>query len=81
MLATLLAVAVKLPLVAAAGTLRLAGTVTAALLLFKATLRPPLGAAALKLTLQLLVPRPVNDVGLQLSAVTVTGGARLSEAV
>ncbi len=75
MLATVPAVAVKLPLVAAAGTLRLAGTVTAVLLLLKATLRPPLGAAALKLTLQLLVPGPVNNVGVHVRLLTVTGTA------
>ena len=47
------------------------------------TAEPPVGAGALKVTVQALVPGPVNDVGLQarLLTVTVASGARLMEAV
>jgi len=54
-------VAVKAALVAFAGTVTVAGTVTAALLLDRLILRPPLGAAALSVTVQASVPDPVMD--------------------
>lgn len=52
-------VAVKLPVVAPAATVMLAGTVTAELLLTRPTTNPPLAAAALSVTVQLSVPAPV----------------------
>ena len=57
----------KLPVVAPAATVTLAGTVTAELLLARPTANPPLAAAAFKVTVQLSVPAPVNDPLLQLS--------------
>src|SRR5665213_246232 len=53
--------AVKPALVAFGGTITVAGTVTAALLLDRLTIRPPLGAAALSVTVQASVPAPVSD--------------------
>jgi hypothetical protein len=53
--------AVKVPLVAA--TVTDTGTVALALLLDRATVAPPAGAAALRVTVQLDVPAPVKDVG------------------
>jgi hypothetical protein len=54
-------VAEKLALVAPAATVTVAGTVTAALLLARFTAKPPLAAAALRLTVQTSVPAPVID--------------------
>ena len=69
------AVAVKEAVVAAAATVTLVGTVRLALLLVKLTAEPPVGAAPLKVTVQVLVPGPVNEAGLQARALTlkVTG--------
>jgi hypothetical protein len=64
-------VAVKAALVALAGTVTVAGTVTAVLLLERLTLRPPVGAAALRVTVQASVPAPVMDALLQESAASV----------
>ena len=58
-------VAVNPALVALAGTTTVAGTVTAALLLVKPTLKPPLPAAALSVTVQVSLPEPVIDALLQ----------------
>jgi hypothetical protein len=55
-------VVVNPALVAFAGTVTLAGTVTAALPLVKPTLKPPLPAAELSVTVQASVPAPVKDV-------------------
>ncbi len=63
-------VAVNAALVAFAGTVTVAGTDTAALLLDKFTVRPPLGAAALSVTVQASVPDPVMDVLPQESALS-----------
>jgi hypothetical protein len=57
-------------LVALAGTVTVAGNVTAALLLARLTLNPPLAAAAFSVTVQASVPDPVMDVLLQESAVS-----------
>jgi hypothetical protein len=57
--------------VALAGTVTVAGSVTAALLLDKLTLIPPLGAVALSVTVQASVPIPVMDALLQESALSV----------
>jgi hypothetical protein len=64
-------VAVKAALVAFAGTVTVAGSVTAALLLARPTLSPPLGAAPFKVTVQASVPVAVMVELLQASAVGV----------
>jgi len=60
-------VAVKLAVVAPAGTITEAGTVTADLLLATLTAKPPVSAAAFSVTVQLSVPAPVIDPLVQLS--------------
>jgi len=67
-------VAVKVPVVAPAATVTLPGTVTLELLLDKPTLAPPVGAAALSVTVQLEAPGETTLAGLQLTLLTVTGG-------
>jgi len=62
-------VAVKPALVSPAGTLTEAGTVTAALLLDRLTVSPPLAAAAFNVTVQLSVPAPVMALVAQLTPV------------
>jgi hypothetical protein len=52
-------------LVALAGTVKVGGTVTTALLLDRFTLSPPLGAAEFSVTVQESVPDPVIDALLQ----------------
>ena len=69
-------VAVNPALVAFAGTTSVAGTVTAALLLARLTLKPPLPAAAVSVTVQLSLPDPVIDALLQESALNAAGTAR-----
>ena len=71
--------AVKAAVVAAAATVTLEGTVKLALLLVKATAEPPVGAAPLNVTVQVLVPGPVNEAGLQARALTLTVTAATSE--
>jgi hypothetical protein len=68
-------VAVNPALVALAGTTTVAGTVTAALLLVKDTLKPPLPAAPLSVTVQVSLPAPVIDALLQDSALKVAATA------
>src|SRR5580692_9079390 len=63
-------VAENMTLVAVAGTVTEGGTVTAVLLLDRATLTPPLPAAALSVTVQESVPAPVIDEFTQDSALT-----------
>jgi hypothetical protein len=60
--------AVNPALLALAGIVTVAGTVTAALLLARLTLKPPLPAAAVSVTVQLSLPDPVMDALLQESA-------------
>jgi glycine cleavage system regulatory protein len=74
---------VKVAVVAEAATVTLAGTVTLLLLLARATVAPPEDAALLNVTVQVLVPAPVNDAGLQerLLTVAVATGAKLRLAV
>jgi hypothetical protein len=60
-------VAVNPALVAPAGTVTEAGTVTAGLLLARFTVCPPAVAAAFKVTVQLSTPAPVHDVLPQIS--------------
>jgi hypothetical protein len=62
-------------LVAPAGTVTVLGTVTAELLLDRFTLRPPLGAEALSVTVQASVPNPVIAPLLQDSALNAAGTA------
>jgi hypothetical protein len=68
-------VAVNAALVAPAGTVTDAGTVTAELLLAKATVNPPLGAAAVRPTVQASVPAPVTEPLLQETALSAAVGA------
>ena len=75
-------VAVNPALVAFAGTVKVAGTVTAVLMLDRLTLSPPLGAAAVSVTVQPSVPAPVMDPLLHDSALkTGTGTAMVSVSV
>jgi hypothetical protein len=76
-------VAEKLALVAPAATVSEAGTVTAALLLARFTVNPPLAAASFRVTVQASVPAPVIDALLQESveSATGTGGAPGPEGV
>jgi hypothetical protein len=76
--ATVPAVAVNEPVVAAAATVTLAGTVRLALLLVRATTAPPVGAGPLKLRLQALVPGPVKEDGAHVRVLTVTGAGTVT---
>jgi hypothetical protein len=64
-------VAVNPALVAFAGTINVAGTVTAALLLARLTVRPPLTGAAVNITVQLSLPDSVIDALLQENVLNV----------
>ena len=68
-------VAVNPALVALAGTTTVAGTVTAALLLVKPTLKPPLPAAVVSVTVHASLPAPVIDALLQDNALNAAGTA------
>jgi hypothetical protein len=57
-----------------AATVTEAGTVTAALLLARLTVNPPLGATALKVTVQATVPAPVSDPLEHESALSAAAG-------
>jgi len=63
-------VAVKLALLAPAAISTVLGTLTFALLLFNATARPPLGAAAFSVTVQLSLPAPMTDPFVQVNALS-----------
>jgi hypothetical protein len=67
-------VAVKPALVAPAGTVTLAGSVTAELLLARLTLIPLLGAAETSVTLQESCTHPVSEALLHVSALNGTAG-------
>ena len=67
MMVTAATVAVKLALVAPAGTTTVAGTVTALLLLLKSTVRPPAPAAAVSVTVQASDAAPVAEALAQVS--------------
>jgi hypothetical protein len=73
--ATEATVAVNPKLVAFAGTVTVLGTVTAELLLDRLTLSPPLGAAAVSVTVHASVPDPVMVPLLQYSALSAAGAA------
>ena len=59
---------VKLALVCPAATVTLAGTVAAALLRESVTTVPPLGAAAVRITVPVELVPPVTVLGLRVSA-------------
>jgi hypothetical protein len=67
------AVAVKAALVAPLGTIMDAGTVTALLLLLRFTLRPPLFAGKVRLTVQASVVAPVRELLVQETALSAAG--------
>jgi len=67
-------VAEKATLVALAGTVTVAGRATAASLLERLTLSPPIPAAPLRFTVQELVPTPVIEALVQANAESVAGG-------
>jgi hypothetical protein len=64
------ALAVKPALVAPAGTVTVAGTATAALLLDRPTLSPPVGAGAFRFTVHALFANPDTDALLHESELT-----------
>jgi hypothetical protein len=64
-------VAVKVAVVDPAATVTEAGTVTVELLLARLTAKPPVGAAAFSVTVQLSVPDPVNEPLVQLSPLSI----------
>ena len=64
------AVAVKAAVVAPLATVTDAGTVTALLLLLRLTVRPPLFAAAVRVTVQASVVAPVSELLLQETALS-----------
>ncbi|GMU23213.1 MAG: hypothetical protein KJZ84_06980 [Bryobacteraceae bacterium] len=77
--AIVVAVALKLAEVAPAGTITAEGAVSDAWLLEIATAVPPLGAAALRVTVQVLLAPEVSDDGLQVRPVRPVGASRLIE--
>ena len=79
-IATALVLTLKLALVAPAGTVTLAGTAAAALLLESATCAPPAGAGPFRVTVPVEALPPVTLVGLRPSDET-TGGSTVSEAL
>jgi hypothetical protein len=74
-------VAVKLPTAEPDATVTDDGTVTAALLLERPTVNPPLAAAAFRVTVQESVPAPVMDELMHVSAVSTGMPVPLSEIV
>ena len=78
---TVAAVAVNTALAAPEATVTEAGTVTFALLLDRLTGSPPTEAAAVNFTVQLLVPAPVSDAGLQLIPLNASAAFTVTAAV
>jgi len=74
-------VALKVADVAAAATVTEAGTVRVGLELDRVTEAPPVGAALVRVTVQVLEALGPRLVGLQASEVSLTGATRLMEAV
>jgi hypothetical protein len=64
-------VAVNVVVVEPAATVTEVGTATDELLLARLTAKPPVSAAAFRVTVQLSVPDPVNDPLVQLSALSI----------
>jgi hypothetical protein len=80
--ATAVVVTANVAVVAPAATVTLAGTVADALLLERVTTAPPVGAAALSVTVPVELAPPTRLVGARATDVTVNaGGFMLSEAV
>ena len=75
---TLATVALKVVLLCPAGILVLPGTVTLALLLERAIVAPPEGAAAVRVTVQVAVPGAFTVAGEQLRLLTCAGATRLN---
>jgi len=75
------AVALKVAVVAPAATVTDAGTVSRVLLLATVTLDPPVGAAWVRVTVQVLTALCPRLVGLQATPETTTGANRLIPAV
>jgi len=71
---TALTMAEKLAVVAPAGTVTEAGTVTALLLLASVTACPPVGAAELSVTVQLSVAAPVMEPFAQVTRLEIEAG-------
>jgi len=74
-------VALKVAVVAAAATVTDAGTLRVELVLVKVTLAPPVGAAWVRVTVQVLEEFGPRLVGLQASEETSTGATRLKLAL
>jgi len=74
-------VALKLAVVAPAATLTEAGVVNTVLLSERATLTPPVGAALVRVTVQLLEALGPRLLGVQASEETITGATRLTLAL
>ena len=73
--------AVKVAEAAAAGTVTEAATGSRALLLERETVAPPVGAALVRVTVQVLAAPEARLVGLHASEERVTGASRLIAAV
>ena len=73
--------ALKVAVVAAAATVTDAGTVRVALVLLRVTLAPPVGAACVRDTVQVLDEFGPRLVGLQASEETSTGATKLMPAL
>lgn len=71
--ATPVVVTVKVPVVAPAATVTVAGTVAAALFDARLTVKPPVGAAPVRVTVPVDVAPPRTDVGLSETAETPAG--------
>jgi hypothetical protein len=75
------AVALKVALVAPAATVTDVGTVSRVLLLARVTTKPPVGAAWVSVTVQVLTALWPRLAGLQATAETCMGATRLKVAV
>ena len=81
LLAMVFVVALKVPVVAPAATVIEAGTVNTVLVLVSVTAAPPVGAACVSVTVQVLEAFCPKLVGLHASEDTVTGATRLTVAL
>jgi len=77
-LATVVVVALKVAVVAAAATVTEAGTVSVTLVFVSVTLAPPVGAAFVSVTVQVLDAFGPKLVGLQATDDTNAGATRLT---